>query len=149
MALLVTCAVVAAACSGGSVSTTGTVATTETVTTTIEPSTLAVWTDLTTAGPVPDPRSGTSMVYDSSFGSVILFGGWDPDTDFGDTWEYDPAANVWTQLDPAGGVPPGRALHQMVYDPATGSVILFGGTSDAGRFGDTWAYSPPTTSGPT
>ncbi len=82
------------------------------------------------------------MAYDSDAGSVILFGGWDPDTDFGDTWKYDPAANTWAQLEPSGGVPGGRALHQMVYDPADGVVILFGGTSDAGRFGDTWAYSP-------
>jgi N-acetylneuraminic acid mutarotase len=30
----------------------------------------------------------------------------------------------------------------MAYDEAGGQVVLFGGTSDAGRFGDTWLYDP-------
>jgi N-acetylneuraminic acid mutarotase len=100
------------------------------------------WTDLSPSGPVPDPRSGASLVCDSAGGRVILFGGWDPDTDFGDTWAFDPVANTWTDLNPTGDLPAPRALYQMVYDSAASKVFLFGGTSDAGRFGDTWAYDP-------
>ena len=46
------------------------------------------------------------MVYDSARKKVILFGGaHDMTTDadcLGDTWAYDPAANRWTNLRPAG-----------------------------------------------
>ncbi len=80
------------------------------------------------------------MVYDPAGGRFLLFGGWDQDTDFGDTWAYDPAAGTWTDLAPAGDLPAPRALYQMVYDETGGKVVLFGGTSDAGRFGDTWLY---------
>jgi N-acetylneuraminic acid mutarotase len=100
------------------------------------------WTELSPTGPTPDPRSGAAMAYDLAGGDFLLFGGWDPDTDFGDTWAYDPVADTWTDLAPAGELPAPRALYQMVYDEAGGWVILFGGTSDAGRFGDTWQYDP-------
>ena len=131
-----------AACSGSSVATTGAVDTTESVSTTTPAPALVVWTDLSPTGPLPDPRSGVSMVYDTAAGKAILFGGWDPDTDFGDTWAYEPLANTWADLGPAGDLPAPRALHQMVYDSAGGEVLLFGGTSDAGRYDDTWAYDP-------
>jgi N-acetylneuraminic acid mutarotase len=110
------------------------------LTTTTLASAITAWTDLAPAAPMPDPRSGTAMVYDSATDDMILFGGWDVDTDFGDTWGYDPDANTWTDLKPTGDLPPARALHQLVYDPAGGKAILFGGTSDAGRYNDTWAY---------
>jgi N-acetylneuraminic acid mutarotase len=130
------------ACSDSSVTTTGATDGTGPASTTVAAPALVVWTDLDPAGPLPEARSGVSMVYDTAAGNVVLFGGWDPDTDFGDTWAYDPATNTWADLGPAGALPAPRALHQMVYDSAGGEVILFGGTSDAGRYGDTWAYDP-------
>lgn len=111
------------------------------LTTTTPAPAIMAWTDLAPAGPAPDRRSGMAMVYDSEAGNVILFGGWDVDTDFGDTWVYDLAANTWTDIS-APTAPPPRSLSQLVYDPAGGKVVLFGGTSDSGRYADTWAYDP-------
>jgi N-acetylneuraminic acid mutarotase len=82
------------------------------------------------------------MVYDSSTGKVILFGG-SGDTDLNDTWAYDPAANIWTNLKPSGDLPSARDGHSMVYDSSTGKVILFGGSNESDpTFNDTWAYDP-------
>jgi N-acetylneuraminic acid mutarotase len=111
------------------------------------------WTELKPAGPVPPARRWHSLVYDPLGGRVILFGGehWDGSsqeyTRLNDTWAYDPAANTWTELKPAGPVPPARHLHSMVYDPARGKVLLFGGADAAADgsmacFADAWAYDP-------
>jgi N-acetylneuraminic acid mutarotase len=104
------------------------------------------WMNLKPTGAVPSARAFSCMVYDEDRHKVILFGGWDESAsiDFNDTWAYDPAANTWTQLTPVGAVPSARDLHQMVYDPASGKVILFGGDNDSTETGlnDTWAYDP-------
>jgi N-acetylneuraminic acid mutarotase len=110
------------------------------------------WTDLSPGGAVPAARSGHSMAYDPETQRVILFGGTQDsdegdDVYFDDTWAYDPAANTWTELHPAGDVPAARSFHSMVYEPNTGTVILFGGVQGdvaAGGtyFDDTWAYDP-------
>ncbi len=99
------------------------------------------WTDMKPAGDAPPSRNGHSMVYDSGSGKVILFGGRNGLVDLNDTWGYDPTANKWTNLSPAGDVPPGRMGHSMVYDPTSGNVILFGGLGD-NISNDTWAYDP-------
>jgi N-acetylneuraminic acid mutarotase len=106
------------------------------------------WTDLRPVGELPPARNGHSMVYDSASGQVILFGGQgllgDSWTQFNDTWTYDPAANTWTRLTPTGDLPPAELVPYMVYDSASGKVILFGGNgaNDAYYVNDTWAYDP-------
>ena len=104
------------------------------------------WTDLHPTGDLPLARAGHSMVCDPTSGRVILFGGWDGNssTYLNDTWAYDPIANIWIELHPAGDLPPARESHSMVYDPAGGRVILFGGWDDnrGVEFNDTWAYGP-------
>jgi N-acetylneuraminic acid mutarotase len=70
---------------------------------------------------------------------------------FDDTWTYNLAANVWTELHPSGALPAARAEASMVYDSRLGEVILFGGSSvklsaDGSPafplLNDTWAYDP-------
>jgi len=39
------------------------------------------------------------------------------------------------------GLPPARCCAPMVFDPAMGATLLFGGGTYAGVFGDTWAFS--------
>ena len=97
------------------------------------------WTDLHPAG---EPPSGPgSMVCDPASGKVILFGGVGNNGYLNDTWAYDPTANTWTNLNPSGDLPPARNGHSMVYDSATGKVILFGGFG-IDIHNDTWAYDP-------
>ena len=58
---------------------------------------------------------------------MILFGGRDLESEFGDTWAYDPVANAWTELHPGGTLPTPRYAHELVCDPSRGLLVMFGG----------------------
>ena len=112
---------------------------------TYDPAT-STWRKLHTTGS-PHARWGASMVYDSATGKLILFGGlfgsYDGSNRLNDTWQYDPATNTWKNLAPAGQLPPARGYASMVYDSATGKVILYGGFAGShGLLADTWEYDP-------
>jgi N-acetylneuraminic acid mutarotase len=101
------------------------------------------WDDLKPAGAAPSARMNCSLVYDPDTGTVILFGGLgDGSVFFNDTWAYDPSANTWTNLRPAGDLPTARAASSMVYDPVSHRMILFGGNITNVAFNDTWTYDP-------
>jgi N-acetylneuraminic acid mutarotase len=109
------------------------------------------WTNLRPSGALPVARSDASMVYDSRVSEVILFGGSsanllaDGSPTFpllSDTWGYDPIANTWTALDPLGEPPSPRAGHSMVYDSASGKVVLLGGSDGSDCLDETWTYDP-------
>lgn len=100
----------------------------------------------------PPPLAGSSMAYDPKDGYVVLFGGYSNPNGYGSgnvtnaTWTY--SAGVWTHLH-LGVAPNPRAHASMAYDPAVGSLILFGGIgkttcTPAGcshrEFNDTWAF---------
>ncbi|EQD72636.1 hypothetical protein B1B_03648, partial [mine drainage metagenome] len=57
---------------------------------------------------------------------VVLFGGIDGSTIFGDTWTY--AAGVWTNLSLTVHPQPGWGA-SAVFDPLNDVTILFGGCS--------------------
>jgi len=96
-------------------------------------------------------RCGSSMVYDVFEELIILFGGYDPYSDFyyHDTWTIDLMDGMaecynFTSID----APSSRAFHDMVsvydnYDPMERSIILFGGWNDGIALGDTWRYDFP------
>jgi N-acetylneuraminic acid mutarotase len=102
------------------------------------------WTNLDPPGAVPSARFGSSMVYDPVTRRMIMFGGAEADLSgvFNDTWAYDPAANTWTELKPAGTLPLRRGHQATAYDPATHRMIIFGGNGRSSHFNDTWAYDP-------
>ena len=113
------------------------------------------WTNRTGAGTAPDARSGAAMVFDSVRGKMLLFGGRaGSGYNYEDTWEWDPATGLWTDVSAAGGHPSARSQHGMVYEKSTGKVLLFGGgRSDSASYdgtgitvsiGDTWEYDPTT-----
>ncbi len=81
----------------------------------------------------PSPREGGGLAYDPAGHYVVLFGGslgYDgstyPPALANDTWVY--SHGVWTLLPSAGGPAP-LAGFSMVYDPALGEIVLFGGTT--------------------
>ena len=87
-----------------------------------------------------------AMVYDSSTGLNILFGGtnYDNDESFDELWGYDYATNTWVEL-PSKNPPGARAWHAMVYDDQASAIILFGGGESTNTFTDeTWTYDPGT-----
>jgi hypothetical protein len=107
----------------------------------------AIWTDLTLTGDLPAARSEHAVAYDRTNGLVVLFGGWDKaNVTFNDTWVFDANLSTWTKATPAGKLPAARAQHQMVYDPISGKVIMFGGILKANgtQLSDTWTYDQTT-----
>jgi N-acetylneuraminic acid mutarotase len=105
------------------------------------------WSLAEPGGTVPPARWTPALAYDPAGSRVILFGGCDTaDVSLNDTWAYDPAANTWTELKPAGSLPPARWGHALAHDPGSAKVIMFGGCEvlfDPSTFyNDTWAYDP-------
>jgi uncharacterized protein (TIGR03437 family) len=89
----------------------------------------------------PPARYGHAMAYDSTHGQVLLFGGRGENQSsplLNDTWVWD--GSNWTQKFPQTS-PPSRFGHAMVYDPAHGQVLLFGGSDGSSSpLGDTWVW---------
>ncbi len=113
------------------------------------------WTNRTGTGLAPQARSGATMVYDSARAKLVLFGGRaGSNYDYEDTWEWDPATGVWTDMTSAGNHPAARAQQGMVYEKSTGKILLFGGgrsdqssydgTGMTASLGDTWELDPTT-----
>jgi len=108
------------------------------------------WTELHPATS-PPARLGASMVFDSSLGQLVLFGG-NPLTGsyFADTWTFD--GTTWTELTPTTS-PSGRWYSSMAFDPSVGQTVLFGGCETESIadlfgcnsfFGDTWTFDGTT-----
>lgn len=102
------------------------------------------WQRQNSMGGGPSARYDLAMAWDPGLRAVILFGGWDPNTNqaLNDTWWWDDAQGVWVQLMPATTVPP-RMGHRMVTDESTGSILMFGGRTDpyaTTEFDETWRW---------
>jgi hypothetical protein len=114
------------------------------------------------SGKGPVARSQHSMVFEKSTGKVLLFGGAsnlsieaenspgdDVSVGLGDTWEWDPAAGKWTQIQPKAA-PSARYGGALVWDSTRSRAVLFGGMekSQVGLQGipkqDTWEWDPTT-----
>lgn len=96
------------------------------------------WAQFSGAGP-PAQGSSAPMVYDAARRQVVLFATvYDQATDAyrGETWIW--SGGRWKQL--AGDGPAGRLYASMVYDPATGQIVLTGGRGRSEHFGDTWTF---------
>ena len=79
------------------------------------------------------------MVYDSTRGRVLLFGGKRlADGAFlNDLWGYD--GSDWTRVQTAIAPQP-RSDFGFAYDSSRDLLVLFGGASALGELGDTWLY---------
>jgi len=97
-----------------------------------------IWTNLRPGGALPAARDSQELAYDPANKVFVMFGGWNTTTTFADTWTYDPVANEWTLREPVGDVPPGRALHQMVFDSSIQKIVVFGGGTSSATYNDLW-----------
>ncbi len=102
------------------------------------------WHQLSPAGPLPSARRSGTSIYDPLRDRMVIFGGWDSGDlvrDFlSDTWALSLVASPeWTQLAPAGTVPPGRDGTGAVYDPVGDQLLVFGGWSGEVMLNDTQA----------
>lgn len=102
----------------------------------------ATWTQRTANGAVGSPpaRDKAAVCWDSSRNVLVVFGGEGTSGVLGDTWEWDPMTNAWTQIMITG--PSARRWVAMAADPsAAGDVVLFGGLDGSGtHLNDTWVY---------
>jgi len=91
------------------------------------------WTSLSPGGTPPSARSGHSAFFDSMTNRMVVFGGVNAASDFGDVWYLsDPSGNgatpAWTQVTTTGTAPTLYA-HSAVYDSLANAMYVFAGTS--------------------
>ncbi|MBI2506227.1 MAG: T9SS type A sorting domain-containing protein [Candidatus Latescibacteria bacterium] len=101
------------------------------------------WADLTplTDGPIPRPRLTPSAVYDPGGHRMLMWSGQGDEGFFNDLWAFDLKQGTWTELNTTGAVPNRRYGTVSALDPGSGSMAIFAGFTDEGRFGDTWRYA--------
>ena len=84
------------------------------------------------------------MAYDAANGTIVLFGGFVENEGSGtflsDTWVWN--GTTWTRERGAG--PSARVDASMAYDPATSTIVLFGGIGAGGTLSDTWSWNGTT-----
>ncbi|MDQ6840514.1 MAG: IPT/TIG domain-containing protein, partial [Actinomycetota bacterium] len=81
----------------------------------------------------PSGRVDMATVYDRGRQEMLLFGGF-ADVVLGDTWSWDWVSRSWKPRgDPPAVMPPALARREaaMGFDASTGTVMLFGGTSQS------------------
>jgi hypothetical protein len=86
------------------------------------------WQQVAVTGPLPQARSGHSMVYDPVDERVLMFGGDGGGVALGDLWAFEfsgPAAGSWVQLATLPSA--GRLGAAMGYDAARNQFIVTGG----------------------
>lgn len=91
----------------------------------------------------------TSAIYDSLADRVWLFGGarsngaiYPSFVATSQLWSLDAASLTWTQVNPAGVVPPARMNHGAAFDPVRRELLIFGGTDSLNRaLDDVWSYA--------
>lgn len=88
----------------------------------------------------PPARRLPAMAYDPVRSRTVLFGGEGSDgAVLGDTWEWNGTA--WRNVSGMYPPPPARKGAALAFEPATGKLVLHGGTgADGLRFGDTWEF---------
>ncbi|HTX37177.1 MAG TPA: kelch repeat-containing protein [Bryobacteraceae bacterium] len=106
------------------------------------------WTQLNPAGTPPPERYFSTTVYDPASNRMMVFGGESGSNDLNDVWVLTQANGLsgtpaWIQLNPAGDLPPGREMHNAVYDAANNRMIVFGGSTETTYIGlnDVWVLS--------
>jgi hypothetical protein len=96
------------------------------------------WTQVATSG--PSPRTYAAMSFDPSEGKLVLFGGLQTGgAAVGDTWVWDGSA--WSApgvMNPPQAAPSPRYKAALSFDPATGQMLLFGGSTTNSTLNDTW-----------
>jgi len=104
------------------------------------------WSEVTGA-PSPGPRVDAGLVYDTTDGYLLLFGGEHygtiPSSDYNDTWTFQ--GGHWTNVTHPADAPPQGTGFMMADDPADHEVVLFGGLSAHNQvLNDTWTYAAGT-----
>ena len=99
----------------------------------------AVWTELPSFRPGPEPRTNHSAIADPPRGRMLVFGGDDGAAYRNDLWELALEGEpMWTRLWTQGPEPAPRMGHTAIRDELNNRMIVFGGRGDGGALGDVW-----------
>jgi len=102
---------------------------------------LPQWTKLTTSGVPPAPRRNGTAVFDPLRNRMVIYGGAipSPGVFLADTWSLDFNVDppAWSELLPAGTVPPGRDIMAAAYDAIHDRMIVYGGWGGTDYLADT------------
>ena len=96
------------------------------------------WKKIRVQGPKPEARFGHNLVA-ANDGTLLLYGGQQGASFFGDAWRFDPNTKTWTEL---AGSAPARYGAGGAYEERSGTFYITHGFTDAGRFDDTWQVAP-------
>ncbi len=97
------------------------------------------WTQRT-GTPTPPARASQLMAFDSVRNELIMYGGTTTNqlsSALGDTWAWN--GNGWI-LRVASSLAGKRSQGAMAFDAASGTMVVFGGASDAQFLADTWTW---------
>ncbi len=98
------------------------------------------WSEMEAAN-MPPARFNSMVTYIPGRHQLFLFGGFARDGRIDDTWVYDFASSIWTELNPTDH-PNQRSDSSIVYDPNNDVVVLFSGyRRDEVKTRETWVYS--------
>ena len=87
----------------------------------------------------PRFRYGAGGAHDVAGNRILISHGFTDRGRFDDTWAFDLSGGAWTKIATAGTVPIKRCLARCLWQPASGSMLLFGGQTDTNPFlGDLW-----------
>ena len=91
----------------------------------------------------PAPRGWHSAIYDPARDRMVVLGGSNSQTTFGDVWALALGASPgWTQLAPGGAGPGARSAAPVIYDEPRDRVVLYGGIDGTNQTRtDLWALT--------
>lgn len=98
--------------------------------------TLNTWTKLNSTNE-PSPRQDGEMYYDPILEKSFLFGGKNSSNNFAETWSFDYASNLWTQIE-SDVSPSARKTFGLSYDSDQQVAILHGFANTD----PTWQFTP-------
>jgi hypothetical protein len=98
----------------------------------------AHWSEIAVTGPKPSARTGASLSFDPARGRLILYGGYDSQTDLSDLWQWD--GQRWENR---SLLPLPRSSPAFAQKAPNQEALLFGGLMNAGgrTLGDVWRWS--------
>jgi len=107
------------------------------------------WSYVSPSGTAPAKRVGSRAVYDPGSNRMIIFGGGLGGSSpcVSDVWVLTNAngnggASAWAKLNPLGPAPAPRLFHTAVYDSASNTMTIFGGSDCFSTlFDDVWVLN--------
>ena len=107
------------------------------------------WTNVSKSV-APAPREDPAFAIDPTAGVALLYGGWAPnpggtgETIYSDVWELNLGTDIWTRVAVTGTGPGALRGASLVWQPALGVFLLFGGCYPCSS--TVWSFAPTGTS---